>query len=489
VSITPNWVSKDLILQAMSLKYSHSHLLFSPLKRYTPFPLMLSGKKKTQERSASEIQGKYKEYSVAKRTPFYDLHLAASAKIVDFAGWDMPLHYGSQLQEHHQVRQHAGMFDVSHMGVVDLQGEQASEYLRRLLANNVDRLIPGKALYTCMLNEDGGVIDDLIVYKVDDDHYRIVINAGTREKDLAWMRKQAQPFKAQLIERSDLAMLAIQGPEIKERIAELLPMLSTKQASGQASGQASPQASQQVSDMACNQASDPVEVLRNLKPFHFAAFNDWFIARTGYTGEDGYEIIFPGAEAAKLWQACISAGIAPCGLGARDTLRLEAGLNLYGSDMDESVTPLESNLAWTVIFDPKDREFIGREALEKQAQQGLKYRLVGLVLEGPGVIRNHQKVIIQGHGEGEVTSGGYSPTLEKSIALARIPVDSGNSDNNSSDKNSSHNNSSNSNSNSNSSSNNDSNNNSNNCFVEIRNKQVPAQVVKPPFVRNGKRVF
>jgi aminomethyltransferase len=368
---------------------------------------------------------------VAKRTPFYDLHVKANAKMVDFAGWDMPLHYGSQIQEHHQVRQHAGMFDVSHMGVVDLHGRDASNYLRRLLANNVDRLTAGKALYTCMLNEQGGVMDDLIVYKVADDFYRIVINAGMREKDIAWMRRQSESrvpaesesFDIQLTERVDLAMLAIQGPEIKDKIAHIVP-------------------------------PEQIDTIRNLKPFHFTAYQDWFIARTGYTGEDGYEIIFPANQAPALWQACLAAGIEPCGLGARDTLRLEAGLNLYGSDMDESVTPLESNLAWTVILDPVDRIFIGRHALEKQKQEGIKRRLVGLVLEGPGVIRNHQKVIIEGSGEGEVTSGGYSPTLEKSIALARVPADI-----------------------------------SANCFVEIRNKQVPAQVIKPPFVRSGKKVF
>lgn len=360
---------------------------------------------------------------MAKKTPFYDLHVQANAKIVDFAGWDMPLHYGSQLHEHHLVRQHAGMFDVSHMGVVDLHGADATAYLRHLLANDVDRLHAGKALYTCMLNEQGGVIDDLIVYQITPDFYRIVINAGTREKDIAWMQNQAAAFNIELIERTDFVMLAIQGPEIKDKIAQIFP-------------------------------AEQLDAIRELKPFTFTMFDDWFIARTGYTGEDGYEIIFPADKASTLWQACLAAGIAPCGLGARDTLRLEAGLNLYGSDMDESVTPLESNLAWTVILDPSDRQFVGRTALETQKQQGVKRRLVGLVLEGPGVIRNHQKVIVQNDGEGEVTSGGYSPTLEKSIALARVPFDIGTE-----------------------------------CFVEIRNKQIPAQVIKPPFVRHGKKVF
>lgn len=360
---------------------------------------------------------------MAKRTPLYNAHLNANAKIVDFAGWDMPLHYGSQLQEHHHVRQQAGMFDVSHMGVVDVQGEGAAAYLRYLLANNVDRLVEGKALYTCMLNEKGGVIDDLIVYKIRNDFYRLVINAGTREKDIAWMKKQITEFNVRLHERNDMAMIAIQGPQVKDH----LPALFTTQ---------------------------ELATLTQLKPFHFAIINDWLIARTGYTGEDGYEIILPQTLAINAWQKLLAAGVHPCGLGARDTLRLEAGLNLYGADMDETVTPLESNLAWTVIMEPVDRQFVGRQALETQLKKGIEKTLVGLVLEGPGIIRNHQKVTIENDGTGEVTSGGYAPTLEKSIALARIPT-----------------------------------NVQGKCYVEIRNKIVPAQIIKLPFVRHGKKMF
>ncbi len=361
---------------------------------------------------------------MGKRTPFYDSHLNANAKIVDFAGWDMPLHYGSQIQEHHHVRQHAGMFDVSHMGVVDLHGEQSTPYLRHLLANNIDRIQPGKALYTCMLNEQGGVIDDLIVYKINDDFYRIVINAGTREKDLAWMRKHAAAFAATLTERTDLCMLAVQGPEVKDKLAQFLPSAAL------------------------------AEQVKQLKPFTFCMLNDYFVARTGYTGEDGVELIIPNTKAAACWQTLLEIGVAPCGLGARDTLRLEAGLNLYGADMDETISPLEANLAWTVIMDPSDRKFIGRDALEKQQAAGIKYKLVGLILDGPGIIRGHQKVLLNSHGEGIVTSGGYSPTLEKSIALARIPAEAGAT-----------------------------------CFVEIRQKSVPANVVKLPFVRHGKKLI
>lgn len=358
---------------------------------------------------------------MGKKTPIYGSHVQANAKIVDFAGWDMPLHYGSQIQEHHQVRQHVGMFDVSHMGVVDFHGEQTTSYLRRLLANNVDKLTPGKALYTCMLNEQGGVIDDLIVYKIENDFYRMVVNAGTREKDIAWMKKQLSPHDVSVNERDDVAIIAVQGPEAKDKMALLLPTHA--------------------------------EQIQQLKPFTFMVVDNWFIARTGYTGEDGYEIILPTLDATNCWETLQRLEVPPCGLGARDTLRLEAGLNLYGNDMNENVTPLESNLSWTVAMDPADRKFIGREALEKQTLLGVKHRLVGLVLEGAGIIRDHQKVFIN-HGEGEVTSGGYSPTLEKSIALARVPTTVCDT-----------------------------------CTVEIRNKKVPAMVVKPPFVRHGKKMY
>lgn len=359
---------------------------------------------------------------MGNRTPFHDLHLLANAKMVDFAGWQMPLHYGSQLEEHHQVRRAAGLFDVSHMGIVDLSGRDAAKYLRLLLANDIDRIHIGKALYTCMLNENGGVLDDLIVYQLDKDAFRVVINAGRRAQDLAWMKANLNDFSLKLTERNDLVMLAIQGPTVADKCKQIFP----KEAAA----------------------------ILALKPFHFLNCGDFFFARTGYTGEDGYEIIFPATQAKSVWEKSLQAGIAPCGLGARDTLRLEAGLNLYGSDMDETVTPFESNLGWTVAMEPKDRNFIGRAALERQQQAGVLSRLVGLILSGPGIIRNHQRVITTHDSEGEVTSGGYSPTLEKSIALARVPQNIGET-----------------------------------CFVEIRNKPVPAQVVKPPFVRKGKKFF
>jgi aminomethyltransferase len=360
---------------------------------------------------------------MGKKTPLYECHLQDNAKIVDFAGWDMPLHYGSQIQEHHQVRQDAGMFDVSHMCITDLHGEDTANYLRYLVANNIDRLVPYKALYTCLLNEAGGIIDDLIVYRLEGDFFRLVTNSGTHDKVIPWLKKCAQDFKIELTERPDLAIIAIQGSRIYEKISNLFNASQTQK-------------------------------LLDLKPFQFLVDDNYFIARTGYTGENGFEIMLPADEAPAFWQKAVAAGIKPCGLGARDTLRLEAGLNLYGTDMDETVTPLESNLAWTVAFTPADRDFIGRAALEKQQQAGVQKQLVGLVLEGNGVLRNHQKVMLEDKGTGEITSGSFSPTLNKGIALARIPAG-----------------------------------NDTLCTIEMRGKQVAAMIVKPPFVKHGKKTF
>jgi aminomethyltransferase len=360
---------------------------------------------------------------MARKTPLYDLHRALGARTVDFGGWDMPVDYGSQIEEHHRVRRDAGMFDVSHMCIVDLHGAAARGFLSRLLANDVDKLrLVGKALYTCMLDPTGGVIDDLIVYLMERDEFRLVVNAGTRDKDLAWVRARAAEWglAVQVVERSDLAMVAVQGPQARARVADLL---------------------------------DPEDrgAALALEPFFGRRCGEWFVARTGYTGEDGFEVMLPAAEAEPLWRALAAAGVASCGLGARDTLRLEAGLNLYGNDMDESRHPLESGLAWTVAFDPPSRDFVGRAALERLRGAGVPMKLVGLVLEERGVLRGHQKVAVPGIGEGEVTSGSWSPTLERSIALARVPQATGAV-----------------------------------VQVEMRGKRLPARVVKPPFVRNGR---
>jgi len=357
---------------------------------------------------------------MGQRTLLYDLHLALGAKTVDFGGWDMPLHYGSQVEEHHQVRSDCGVFDVSHMTVIDVDGSDATVWLQRLLANDVARLDSvGKALYSPLLNEAGGVIDDLIVYRMENG-YRLVTNAATRAQVLAWLESQSADFSVGIEVRPDLAILAIQGPQAREKVAALL-------------------------------SASRAALIRELRPFEGLVDGDWFIARTGYTGEDGLEIMFPGDEAVAFYNDLVGAGIAPSGLGARDTLRLEAGMNLYGQDIDESHTPLTSNLGWSIAWEPAERDFIGRAGLLAEIEQGVQHKLVGLVLEERGVLRAHQVVRVAGIGEGEITSGSFSPTLSKSIALARVPMATGDR-----------------------------------AEVEIRGKWYPVRVVKPTFVRHGK---
>ena len=340
--------------------------------------------------------------------------------MVDFGGWDMPVNYGSQIEEHVAVRNRAGVFDVSHMCVIDLHGARVRPFLRNLLANDVARLkSPGKALYSCMLNESGGVIDDLIVYFLGEQWFRLVVNAGTRDKDLAWIRSMASAFQVRVTERRELAMLAVQGPEARERVASLL----------------SP--------------ADGAGAMA-LGVFTGGEFADWFISRTGYTGEDGFEIVLPADGAADLWRRLNELGVTSCGLGARDTLRLEAGMNLYGQDMDEAHNPLEAGLAWTVCLVPADRNFMGRAALEALQLRGLEFQLVGLLLEERAVMRAHQAVIVNNVSAGEITSGTFSPTLSKSIAFARVPRQPGAQ-----------------------------------VQVDIRGKLLHARVVKLPFVRRG----
>jgi aminomethyltransferase len=363
------------------------------------------------------------EYRLGLRTPLYDLHVALGAHLVDFGGWDMPVNYGSQIEEHHAVRRSAGVFDVSHMCVIDLRGVRVREFLRQLLANDVARLaLPGKALYSCMLKDDAGILDDLIVYFLGDEFFRLVVNAGTRDKDLAWIRARAGAYEVTVSERTDLAMLAVQGPEARTRVAALLA---------------------------------PAEAASALQlgEFFGADIGAYFIARTGYTGEDGFEIMLPTAAATGLWRRLNELGVQSCGLGARDTLRLEAGMNLYGSDMDESTQPLESALSWTVAFEPRERAFIGRAALEGVRAHGEGRKLVGLLLADRAIMRSHQRVITPA-GAGEVTSGTFAPTLGRSIALARVPAAGaviGAT-----------------------------------VQVEVRGRPLAAQVVRTPFVRHGK---
>ncbi len=357
---------------------------------------------------------------MGSKTPLYDNHVEAGARIVDFGGWDMPLHYGSQKEEHHAVRHKASVFDVSHMTIVDLSGDRVRDFLRNLVANDVAKLKDyGKALYTCMLNPDGGVIDDLIIYFMGDTEYRLIVNAATREKDLAWIREQATSFEIDVVERAELAMIAVQGPAARELAAPCVPAESRDAALA-------------------------------LKPFTGMQAGELFVARTGYTGEDGWEMVMPASGVPAIWDRLLAAGVAPCGLGARDTLRLEAAMNLYGSDMDETISPLEAGLAWTVAWEPADRDFIGRAALEALRNAPDRQRFVGLLLEDKGVLRNHQKVVVDGVGEGEITSGGFSPTIGRSIALARVPA--GDYDR---------------------------------AQVDVRGKLLKVRIVKTPFVRNG----
>ena len=360
---------------------------------------------------------------MTQKTVLNDTHRRFGAKMVDFGGWDMPVNYGSQIEEHHAVRRASGMFDVSHMCMVDLAGPDTKPFLLRLIANNVDKLkVSGKALYSAMLNEAGGVVDDLIVYYIDDTHYRMVINAGTADKDLAWMAARLAEWQlnVSITQRRSgenaLAIIAVQGPTAREKVWQVLP--ETRAAT------------------------------ETLKPFFAARVGDYFIASTGYTGENGFEIALPAAQADGLWQALADAGVQPCGLGARDTLRLEAGMNLYGQDMDESVSPLDAGLAWTVDL-VAARDFVGKAALlaKPQAQQFLGL----LLLERGGVLRSHQKVVCA-QGVGEITSGTFSPSMQQSIALARLPLGVAIGDT---------------------------------VMVEIRDKQLKARVVKPNFVRNG----
>ncbi len=354
-----------------------------------------------------------------KHTPLYQAHVDAGGKMVDFGGWEMPLNYGSQIEEHHQVRTDVGMFDVSHMTVVDFKGVEAKKFLQTLIANDVDKLkTEGKALYSCMLNETGSVVDDLIVYYLNEQDYRMVINAGTTEKDIAWINAQADGFDVSVEPKFDLAMIAVQGPNAREKVFAAMPGVE--------------------------------EVAGELKPFNAASLGGLFIARTGYTGEDGFEIMLPEKSAEFTWKMLLEAGVKPCGLGARDTLRLEAGMSLYGSEMNDEVSPLEAALTWTIDLTNEDRNFVGRNALEALRDEGVKKTIVGLILEGRGVIRDHQKVVTS-VGDGEVTSGSFSPTMGKAIALARVPMGATGS-----------------------------------CEIEMRNKLVSAKIVKPPFVRNGK---
>ena len=353
-----------------------------------------------------------------KQTVLNAAHRKAGAKMVDFGGWEMPINYGSQIEEHHAVRQAVGMFDVSHMTVIDVSGPEALTYLYQLLANDITKLKTGQALYSTMLNEQGGVIDDLITYKVSETDYRVVVNAATRDKDLAWMSAQTDSYDVDLTEQADTAMIAVQGPKAIDTLQPLIDL-----------------------DLA------------NTPRFYATWNEDMFIGRTGYTGEDGVEIMLPAEQAEALWDQLLAAGVQPCGLGARDTLRLEAGMHLYGQDMDEDITPLECGLGWTLR--KENPTYNGSDALAALREQGIQRKLIGLVLEGRGVLR-HNQTLIDGAGRtGIITSGGYSPSTEKAIAMAVVDKAM----------------------------------DAESVQVQIRNKTLPCRVVKLPFVRNGKSLI
>lgn len=372
------------------------------------------------------------------RTPLYSAHQKLAAKLVDFSGWEMPLHYGSQIAEHHSVRRQCGMFDVSHMTIVDVLGSGARAYLHYLLANDVDKLSGDRqALYSLMLNEKGGVIDDLMVYVIDKG-FRLVLNCATRGKDLAWMEAQAGSFDVTVIERSDMAMVAIQGPEAIAKVQTVLRM---------------------------HRSEHDSLMIAQLPRFGGVVLDQWHYARTGYTGEDGLEVILPADQVEAFWWQLHELGVAPAGLGARDTLRLEAGLNLYGHEMDEQTSPLEANLAWTIAWQPEDRDFVGRAAVALQRGREVPNKLVGVLMTERGVLRAQQSIYGAGIKSPEtetnteigiVTSGSFSPTLGYSVGLARIATSLGGSSIDETGE------------------------------VEIRGKRKAVRFVAPGFVRNGK---
>ncbi|MEY3950625.1 MAG: glycine cleavage system aminomethyltransferase GcvT [Pseudomonadota bacterium] len=364
-----------------------------------------------------------------KRTILFETHKKAGAKLVDFGGWEMPVNYGSQIEEHLATRTNCGIFDVSHMAAVDVIGKDAKAFLEKVVANNVNKLKNnGQALYGCLLNEHAGVIDDLIVYRLDP-NYRLVINAATAHTDLEWLAKQAGAFNdiTLIPRRADLknsqnaqGMIAVQGPNALSLIKQAIPELTS--------------------------------AVNDLKVFHAAciqtSLGEIMIARTGYTGEDGAELLIPLENTATAWDLLVNVGAQPAGLGARDTLRLEAGMNLYGQDMNDQTSPLDVGLTWT-IDRSTERDFIGRAALEKTPQQ---FVFMGLILQDKGVLRAHQ-IVKSIKGQGEITSGTFSPSLQKSIALAKLPMNSEVGDV---------------------------------VQVVIRDKELNAIVVKAPFVRHGK---
>jgi len=355
-----------------------------------------------------------------RRTPLYTHHQALKARFTPFGDWEMPLQYSSILQEHHAVRQGVGMFDISHMGKLILKGAGVQAALQTLVPTDLSRLKPGQAKYTVLLNESGGIVDDLILY-IEEGAVRCIVNAATAQKDLAWLRHYLPPDVAIVDESASNVLIAVQGPSA---LATLEPLLHKS--------------------------------LATLKPYRHCPVTllgqPAWVARTGYTGEDGVEILAAIDTGVALWQALLAAGVTPCGLGARDTLRLEAAMLLYGQEMDEQTTPLEAGLEW--LIDWQKATFIGREALWQQKQEGIERQLVGLELQGKGIARHDYPIYLEAQAVGRVTSGTLSPTLGKAIALGYVFPEFANV--------------------------------GRELAVQVRDRSVPAVVVPRPFYRRGR---
>lgn len=358
-------------------------------------------------------------------TPLFELAMAQKARMTEFAGWEMPIQYSGLKKEHEAVRKSAGMFDVSHMAKFALSGKNLVKELQKLVPSDLQRLTPGKAQYTVLLNAEGGIIDDIIYYHQGEEQGLIIANAATTEKDKAWLLANLEKTGVELEDLSQTKVLiAIQGPAAVKQLQAFVE-----------------------------------EDLNSVKAFeHFQGKilgETAFLARTGYTGEDGFEVMINPEVGQKLWQSLLNVGVIPCGLGARDTLRLEAAMCLYGQDMDESITPLEAGLSWLVHLETKD-DFIGRKVLETQKNVGIKRKLVGLEMEGRYIARHGYPVLVNGETLGVVTSGSLTPTLEKAIALAYLPSSLTKI--------------------------------GQNIEVEIRGKNHPGKVVKKPFYSSPSRV-
>lgn len=330
-----------------------------------------------------------------KHTPFLEKHQECGARLVDFAGWQMPVQYAGLVQEHKAVREAVGLFDVSHMGEIDVKGPDAVPFLQNLLTNNVKRCAVGQAQYNVMLLESGGIVDDLVIYRRADDHYMLCVNASNSDKDFAWVAKNVGDFDVSVTNVSeDWAQLAIQGPKATATL-------------------------QKLTDADLNAFGTYRFVEADL------AGVPMIISRTGYTGEPGFEIFFSPSHAAKVWDGILGAGeefgLQPIGLGARDTLRLEMKYALYGNDIDETTLPLEAGLGWIVRL--RKPQFIGKAALVAAKEAGLKRKLIGFELKGRGIARHGYAIVdAEGKSIGEVTSGTHSPSLGKSIGMAYVPI-------------------------------------------------------------------